>query len=299
MLRRDFIKTCGLCALSGFILSGCNSENSNKNFKETDKHIPHIEIPICYHCNLDCASCDHFAPLAPVYEMPVDVFKKDVKQLAKVTKGKIKEIFFIGGEPTLHKKIEKLMAIVRHYFPLSEISIITNGLKLNDMSEKFWKAAGKYDIKVKFTRYIKCEYYPKNFDIAEANAKKYNADLKEYHTADTFMNTQLSTKAIFDKNETYKKCNDKVICSMLDNGNLYTCAMQGCIRFLNHNFKDKQIPLYDDDKLDIYRVSSIDEIIDFYRKPKNICAHCGYYMNLKATPWHHTERIASEWYMDT
>ena len=297
MKRRDFIKTCSICAFSGLFLSGCCNENIVKD--GDDKWVKHIEIPICYHCNLDCACCDHFAPLAPVYEMPVDVFKKDMKQFAKITKNKVKEIFLIGGEPTLHKQIEKLMEISRHYFPHSDISIITNGLLLNKMSENFWKACGKNKIHVCYTKYIKCEYYPENFDVAEANAQKFNAVLKEYRPCETFTSTQLSTKPIFDNKVSYQKCWDKVVCSLLDNGNLYTCAMSGSIKFLNNYFKDKQMPVFEEDSLNIYKLKSIDEILEFYEKPKKICSYCGYYVNMKIIPWHHTKRISSEWYIET
>ena len=75
--------------------------------------------------------------------------------------------------------------------------------------------------------------------------------------------------------------------------------MFGSIKFLNNYFKDKQIPEFEEDILNIYKVSSIDEMLEFYKKPKKICAYCGYYMDYKLVPWHHTERIASEWYMDT
>ena len=188
------------------------------------------------------------------------------------------------------------MAIARHYFPNSIIKILTNGVLLNEINDDFWISCNKYNIKVKYTNYIKCENYPKDFKIAEANAKKYNVNLKEFDVVSNFYLTNLSPNSIYDKNKAYDICLAKIECSSIDNGYLYACSMQGAIKILNNYFKDRQIPLYEEDRLNIYKIKSIDEILEFYKKPKNICAHCGFFMDKQATPWHHTEKIAAEWY---
>lgn len=317
MQRRTFLKTCSLCAFSGLMLSACTNddnkenivsdkysdENLSKYFKDGEKYIKQIEILVCYHCNLNCACCSSYAPLAPYYEMPVDVFKNDLKRLAKITKSKVENIELIGGEPTLHKDLNELMVIARNYFPFTNITILTNGLLLNEMKEDFWKTCGKCGVNVRYSKYPKYEKYPKDFEIAEDYAKKYNVSLALYKIQNTFMKIQISTKPIYDGSEAYVRClaenhNNYAPYAMLDNGKLYTCTAQGNLRFLNAYFKDKQIPVHKEDILDLYKINNIDDILDFFKTPKNCCKHCGVFIDRVDVPWHPTERKASEWFQD-
>ena len=99
MQRRDFLKY--LMSASAICCTSCKeitfqNEQEIKE-KNNDKYIRVIKLPICYHCNLNCAYCNHFAPIAPKYEVPVEQFEKDIKQLQKITKGKIRNLALLGG----------------------------------------------------------------------------------------------------------------------------------------------------------------------------------------------------------
>ena len=97
MKRRSFFKGLfgAYAAISGYFSVKYFSEKDNQSNDNINKYINSktnlkkrglgviVEIPIVYHCNLNCAGCDHFASIAPSYIMPVEVFKKDVASLIK------------------------------------------------------------------------------------------------------------------------------------------------------------------------------------------------------------------------
>lgn len=66
MERREFIKkSCILsstCILSSLCLNISKNKKTQNNIQET---LPHVEFMISKHCNLNCAYCSYFSPLAP------------------------------------------------------------------------------------------------------------------------------------------------------------------------------------------------------------------------------------------
>ena len=85
---------------------------------------------LCEHCNLNCAMCDHFAPIAQDEYANFEEFKSDFQTLSKLVNGKCRRIGLMGGEPLLCPEIEKYLEIARQCFPNTQISIVTNGLLL-------------------------------------------------------------------------------------------------------------------------------------------------------------------------
>jgi MoaA/NifB/PqqE/SkfB family radical SAM enzyme len=73
-------------------------------------------IRLTEHCNLNCAGCSAFSPLADEKFYDVEVFRNDCERLASLTGGKINQIIFAGGEPLLHPRITDFFDIARVYF---------------------------------------------------------------------------------------------------------------------------------------------------------------------------------------
>ena len=67
--------------------------------KRNREVLDYLEIHLTNHCNLNCACCCHFAPIAEQYFMPVDVFKCDIERLRFLSGGNIRRIRLMGGEP--------------------------------------------------------------------------------------------------------------------------------------------------------------------------------------------------------
>ncbi len=132
-----------------------------------------VLINIVEHCNLNCKNCCHFSSLAQEEFLDINIFEQDLKRLLELTKNRsylIKNIQLCGGEPLLHPELIKFLEISRKYFPTSDITIVTNGILLNQQSEEFYRSCSNYNIKIAPTVYpIKV-----NWDAIEEKAKKYN-----------------------------------------------------------------------------------------------------------------------------
>lgn len=314
MQRRNFLKGAlgawaGITTLFSYKYFSEKQQKSERKLSnaeitsrspENDKFY-HVEFSICHHCNLNCAGCDHFAPLAPKYQMPVEVFEKDIKQLAKITNKNLQTIMLMGGEPLLHEKIEDLIKIARNNFPNSNISILTNGLLLDKKTEQFYKTCEDNKVTIAISNYIEYDKLV-DFNFVNKMAKKYNLALRISNPKRQFGLLNISHK-ILNKNiaQKYKQCPEKINGALVDNGILYSCCIaQGMKDFFNATFKDKAIPFSPNDTLDIHKISSLDEISAFLNKPKSICTYCNYHdKNVKEnkTHWHLSKKEASEWYM--
>jgi len=105
-----------------------------------------IDINLGYTCNADCPFC-YYKLSKQVKQKKKDLTTFEAKRLLCYIKKKGKEIVdFTGGEPTIREDIFELVAFAKR-LGFTEISIITNGLKLAD--KNFLKnlvAAGVNDI---------------------------------------------------------------------------------------------------------------------------------------------------------
>ena len=66
MRRRNFLKglfAAYTCASTYFSFK--YFKNNSTSSSDNSKFIERVEIPVVYHCNLNCAHCDHFASIAP------------------------------------------------------------------------------------------------------------------------------------------------------------------------------------------------------------------------------------------
>lgn len=113
-----------------------------------------LDIPILYHCNLNCAYCNFMAPLQDKYFVNVEDFRKNINRLSKILpSNKFKKIHILGGEPLLHPDINLFFKYTRDSFPDKEIFLITNGLLLDKMEEDFKLSVFNNKIKILVSDY--------------------------------------------------------------------------------------------------------------------------------------------------
>lgn len=117
-----------------------------------------FEVHLAEHCNLNCKGCDNFSPLAAEEFLELDEYERDCRRLSDLFGGKVKKLLLLGGEPLLNPRIEDFLRVSRECFPRGRIIIVTNGLLLPKMTDKFWKNCKKYGIEIEPTK------YPVNFD---------------------------------------------------------------------------------------------------------------------------------------
>nr|WP_288724034.1 radical SAM protein [uncultured Sellimonas sp.] len=92
--------------------------------------LPALEVFITEKCTLRCRDCSH---LIPRYENPkdynIDEIIENLKNVFSLV-DKISDLIILGGEPLLHKEIEKLLEFCYKEKKQNKITIISNGTVL-------------------------------------------------------------------------------------------------------------------------------------------------------------------------
>lgn len=236
-----------------------------------------FEVHIVEHCNLNCKQCAHFSPLAEESCIRVERYEQDCRHLSELFGGEMSSIQLMGGEPLLHPQITEIMRITREAFPVGRIRIVTNGILLPKMTEKFWEACRENDVE------ISPSYYPIKFDydawgeIAESKNVKYTPfslpkrSKKSWGKVFPICPKQVGTYGLSRSN--FLRCQDANHCVTLRDGRMYPCDIAAHAVHLKKYF-DLDIQLSDRDSVDIYSVGSGAELLEALAKPIPFCQYC-------------------------
>lgn len=233
-----------------------------------------IDIHLTDHCNLNCKGCTHFSPLSEEFYLKIEDFDKDITRMAYLSRGRIKFIFLLGGEPLLHPNVTEFFPITRELFPKTRIVIITNGILLNKQENSFWQACKDSNIELWISDYS----LTLDYKATEAKAREYGVFLGYTSTAKDSENRKLWTKYKLDlKGEQYfansfKKCSVKN-CVTLKNGKLYTCPTLAHIEHFNKYF-NTNLEMNEFDYIDIYKVQDYEALCNAMVKPISFCRYC-------------------------
>jgi len=248
-----------------------------------------FEVQLADHCNLNCASCSHFSPIADEKFIDVSKYEKDCEKFAELAKNNVHKIHLLGGEPLLHPNISDIIKITRKYFTKCKIKIATNGILLDQMNEDFWKTCNANNI------IISINYYP-----IKINTKKITELSSQYHvkvesfrrTWDfTFRKDIVDINGTHNSNDSFKKC--LPVCHQLYEGKLYMCRVPAYIKYVNKYFS-KDFSVSEGDYLDIYKIKNVNEIITYIRNPIPFCRYCN--MNDGSIfEWCISKKESSEW----
>ena len=99
---------------------------------------PVIDVQVCGHCNLRCAGCMHFAPLAEATFLDLDEYENDLTRFSSIddVSSYFDAIVLMGGEPLLHPQIVEIIRMTRRHLPKILLALCTNGLLLKRMGEE-------------------------------------------------------------------------------------------------------------------------------------------------------------------
>lgn len=239
----------------------------NRNRKALD----YLEVHLTNHCNLNCACCCHFAPLAEEYFMSKDHFTKDLERLSVLSEGRIRRIRLMGGEPLLHPEIKDFIRIARVSFPKSEIAIHSNGILLSKMGDDFWTACAENGVEIILS------YYPVGIDytLISKLAIIHKVVLKTEIDTKTklFRNFQMDLSGSQCYRKSWHYCTHANASVNLFEGRLYTCDITAhsihLAKFFNHRFE-----YTDKDFIDIYKEKSMKRILKKLNKPHPFCRYC-------------------------
>lgn len=256
-----------------------------------------FSVNLCDHCNLNCAGCNNYAPLADEHFTDINQFERDIKRLSELSGGDAHRIQLTGGEPLLNPKAIEYAVIARSYFPNAWISFVSNGLLLTQQTEDFFDKCIKYEIKINLTPYpitIDYEAIGKFLDergvkwsyqngLATKTWRKEKFDLHPYTTP--------KSAAAYHWLNCYMVNN----CIQLNNGKLM-CAKISNVHYFIEYFKEQCVDMYvsNRDYIDIHKVQSIEKIFDFFCRPFPFCKYCDV-CNMEETEWSVSKKLIEEW----
>ena len=270
--------------------------------------IPKPAINISYHltdaCNLNCKGCWHFSPLAKFSEKDVaslDEFEQDIARLADVMEGEVTLVSLFGGEPLLHPKAYLFPYIVKKYLPDTYIDILTNGLLLLNQDELFWKSCEDNKVTIEWTQYpvnknqyIKIEHLLKGKNVEFRHFGEDETKCLTHDVIDILAKGNNGQKGRNDARYQWLHCFRAGDCVQLKNHKLYPCSTAANAHLLK-DYYGLNMRLSPSDGIDIYKVSSKEEITSFLAKPIPFCRYCNVEKAIDGNKWCVSERKLEEW----
>lgn len=268
---------------------------SEKKLNTIIKKINQVQIHVVDHCNLNCVRCTHFSPIADnhFYLNKVD-FEKDIKRLSELTNGDVEELQLAGGEPLLHPECHIFPAIVRKYFPNTNIVIITNGTLFEEVGEEFYNSCRVHHVQLWVTLYpISVDY-----DAVRDMLKKRGINFVMGNSG----NSEKEPKEMWgvaykllgglDGQKNFEECPGR--CFMLRSGRMHICT-QGAYSDLLNNYFHTNFPEPEVNGISIYEVDSLEELTERLAKRIPFCDYCDTLNRMPPIPWRISKKEIGEW----
>jgi len=259
---------------------------------------PKLDVQVCDHCNLRCAGCLHFAPLAEEHFLDLEEYEHDLERLAGIegVAGYFGAIVLMGGEPLLHPGIVDVMRTTRSFLPDERVSLCTNGLLLRRMDDEFCDALVEYAIELAISP------YPIHMDYEELAKFAHSKGAKAFFTGDitgadrdkeVFMRLALDPRGGCDPIESFTSCPFGGYYLQLARGAIWPCQVAAhhgtFVRRFGFGMHDGP-----DDALPLDAITSADDIETFRRKPHPMCRYCDNGA-LTVAQWEQSKFEAGEW----
>lgn len=255
--------------------------------------LPHLEIQVAEHCNLNCASCTHFSPLAEPSFIDKYEFFLQLKKVEPIFSGNCKSLKIMGGEPLLHPEIDVLLGLARRAMPNIRLTLQTNGILLSTISDEFWIACHDNNVLVRITRYpVKL-----NMGLINDKALKHKVDLK-YHPSDSTIKSfnlyPLNLNGDGNEKNNYANCKMKQRYVLIKDGRLYSCPIAGNAEHFSRAFH-KNLICGNKDSIAIDQVHSFEEYLEFATKEIPFCRFCMPEQYRRDVGWTCSKKEISEW----
>lgn len=269
-------------------------QSSNILKKRMPREDLRFVVCIAEHCNLNCARCDHFSPISKEWFMDVNVYEKDMKRMSELFAEDVSLIDIEGGEPLLHKEVERFLDIARKYFPNTEIKLFTNGLLLSKMKDSFWNVCRENDIIIRVTKYPIRVDYEEMKRLVTNHAIKFEFANNEVEDKEMIQQS-LDLQGFQNKYESFHSCymaNGE--CAELREGKLYQCNVVANLHIFNEYFQ-QNLEVCKKDYLNIYDDISIEDVYDYLCAPIPACRYCKTKEWKDGNKWTVSSRCIEEW----
>lgn len=250
--------------------------------------LPYIETHLTDHCNLNCRGCGHYSPLSPVRFADTRDFERDIARLAGLFED-IEAIHLLGGEPLLHPEVLTFAASARDAAPRAAIRLVTNGVLLPRMTDRFWRRIAALRIRVDVTRYPVRLDEPAIMRLAE----QHGVDVRFTELRDRFFTIPLRRSGDADPERSFSACKSLFDCAMLRGGRVFGCPVTALSPLFAERFGWPEPP-GDEDSFDIHADVTGEDLLDFLSKPVPRCRFCDGEA-VRWFEWGVSGRTADEW----
>lgn len=250
-----------------------------------------FDVEITEHCNLNCKGCDSLAPLASEEYLDMGECEEDFRRLSEISGGIVEHINVLGGEPLLHPCVDEFLSLTRRYFPIGKITLVTNGILLKSMGQKFWTACRENQIVLGVTRYPIHLDYDWIRDKAEKECVKFQwfGGNREEH----WVHTKMDLSGQMNAEDSFLRCWNANTCTVIEHGKLYPCPRAAKISHFNKAFKTN-LSVSENDYLIIKDIKSLNEVMSFLAKPIPFCRFCCPKSHYEEA-WEISEKKITEW----
>lgn len=253
-----------------------------------------LEIHAAEHCNLCCAGCTHFSPLAKEEFCDIELTASAISKLMKIAGECCRAVHIMGGEPLLNPDLLKLIERVRQVAgEKTPIELVTNGILLDKVQDAFWESCRRNHIIIRPTVYPIDVDYQRLASIAYQNGVAFQTYSKPGETK-TFKSFPLDLKGCQDCHKSFEKC---VLASkflLLKKGYLYICSISANIEHFNRYF-NLNLEQSKQDRIDVFQLKSLEELLEKINNPIPFCRYCNVSARRNIGCWNKSLYQLEEW----
>lgn len=181
--------------------------------------LPHVDVMVCTACNLKCVGCTNFMGVWPQEIFPAEDVERDITAAAKITHAGV--ACLLGGEPTAHKDLVRLMRFTAASGLADTVQVLTNGMRLHRMKAEFWTEL----------QWLKISIYPgktqpENVELAKRMQREHGFQLDFYDVAADPFRAVLTPERRSDESaqRTFDGCWYKTFTRKIERGYFYRCC---------------------------------------------------------------------------
>ena len=252
-----------------------------------------IDYHIYDRCNLNCASCNHFAPLIEDMNCITPAKAEEDFKLLHRLRDKFQKITILGGEAFFNPYVDEILALACKYFP-GRVKFITNGTvkgRLLDLKA----GIEENNVELVITEYPYIKDYREYYDNLKEEFP--NATFYTFRHEHGFISEHLAYDVQDTDDMDLYNCEKRYKCCQFIDGKLYICHYAGFLDNLRHitNFEFTNKDAYID-----LRTCTNTEFDEFFENSiPEICRHCLFvrkpYEELDKQDWHRSEKKPEEW----
>lgn len=259
---------------------------------------PTLGVDLVSHCNLNCACCFHYSPVAKPGFLCADDYKRDLALLARIEG--VEEFFdaicLMGGEPLLHPHLADLVRLTRSYLPQITIRLVTNGLLLKEASTMLWETLKETGSEIMITPYPTGIDYKNLVEQARKQGVRaiLGGGLAMSDKGEAFFLKQpLDPTGSQSPTDAFLACPLAGSTMQLLEGRIYPCDRGALFGKLNERF-GTTFAHEPNDYLELSAIGNAREIDDFRRTKKPMCRYCAHEL-AECVAWERSSCSASEW----